>query len=283
MSPLPQPTQNRILNMLKAFGENSFFAQLQLVYLPQGETLFKNGQPLHYSYFPITAVISTMLDTSENDAVKDTAKYAGVEDTDLKNTSFKSIKLEVEAIRNDGVFGLPPAVDNQYITQASVQSAGYAYRVETSMLNDEIARNNQLLHILLKYMQFRMTKISQMGICSRFHTVEQQLCRVLLNALDYSPTSTIEITHQTLADKLSVRRETITFYATNLHRQGIINAQRGKVTVLNRAALEKLTCECYHLIANEAEHLLSCTNSQTANPTMAEKESIKDLEYRFVY
>lgn len=259
MTHLPHPTQNRLLAMLAATGDNSFFKFLQLVDLPQCKLLFKTGQPVTLSYFPITAAISTVYECS------------------------KSVKLEVETIRNDGVFGLPPLLDNHCMTSATVQCAGQVYCIEASLFKQEIARSNELLQILLKYVQFRMTKIAQIAVCSRFHSIEQQLCRVLLNILDYSSTNSIEITQQIIANKLNVRRESITQYANNLQRLGIISMKRGSITILNRSALEKLSCECYQVVAHEAQHLLSCPNRNAPNRIIIEKTDLKDLEYRYVY
>ena len=259
MTHLPHARQNRLLNMLQASGEKTFFSYLQLVYLPQGETLFEAGQPLAYSYFPTSAVISTVFASTD------------------------ALRLETEAIRNDGVFGLPPMMDNLFVTRAVVQSAGHAYRIETKLLNREISRSHDLVQILLKYFQLRMSKIAQMAVCSRLHNIEQQLCRILLNILDYSPTNTIVITQQTLAAKLNVRRESVTSHLANLHRAGIINPMRGKLTVLNRATLEKTACECYQVVANETNRLLHCNNKQTANGIMQDQIPLQDLEYRYAY
>ncbi len=255
----PRPTQNRLLNMLQATGEKTFFLQLQLVYLQEGEVLFESGQQLTYSYFPTSVVISTVFEGKH------------------------TLRLETEAIRNDGVFGLPPMMDNLFIARAVVQTAGHAYRIETSILNKEISRSHDLVQIILRYFQLRMAKIAQIAVCSRFHNIEQQLSRILLNILDYSPTNTIVITHKTIADKLNVRRESITFHLANMHRAGIVNVMRGKLVVLNRVALEKRTCECYQVVANEADRLLNCSNSQPSNGFMEHKIPIKDLEYRYAY
>ena len=252
----PHPTKNRLLNMLQTTGEKTFLSELQLVYLQQGEVIFESGQQLTYSYFPTTAAISTVFEHEH------------------------SLRLETEVIRNDGVFGLPPMMDNLLVTRAVVQSAGHAYRIETSLLNKEISRSQDLVEILLKYFQLRMAKIAQMGVCSRFHNIEQQLCRILLNILDYSPTNTIVITQKMIADKLNVRRESITFHLANMHRAGVIKVERGKLMVLNRAALEKTTCECYRVIANETNRLLNCNNRHTVSRFIENQIPFKDLEYR---
>jgi CRP-like cAMP-binding protein len=241
MADLLQLTQNRLLNMLEAKGQHAFISQLQLINLLQGEVLYETGSTLVYSYFPITAVISTVYQSSTD------------------------ISLETEAIRSDGMFGLPQMIDNQLASRAIVQNTGYAYRIKTSALEEEIKRSNELLQVLLMYMQLRTVKIAQISVCSRHHSIEQQLCRVLLNALDYSPTNSIAITQHTIAEKLNVRRESITLIAGNLQREGIIQLKRGKIIVLNRRALEAKTCECYYVIANVANSLLKVPNVPASN------------------
>ncbi len=252
MPNLPRPTQNRLLNMLEAKGQHAFISQLQLINLLQGEVLYEAGSTLIYSYFPITAVISTVYQSSTD------------------------ISLETEAIRSDGIFGLPPMIDSQFASRATVQSTGYAYRVKTSVLEEEIKRSNELLQVLLMYLQLRTVKIAQISVCSRHHSIEQQLCRVVLNALDYSPTNSIAITQHTIAAKLNVRRESITLIAGNLQREGIIQLKRGKIIVLNRRALEAKTCECYYVIANVAKSLLKVTNAPASSQFINSDKPIKN-------
>jgi hypothetical protein len=56
---------------------------------------------------------------------------------------------------------------------------------------------------------------------------------------------------------LGVRREGVTEAAGNLQRDGIIRYSRGRITVLDRARLEENVCECYGVVKNEFDRLLS--------------------------
>jgi len=53
-----------------------------------------------------------------------------------------------------------------------------------------------------------------------------------------------------------VRREGVTEAAGNLQKDGLIRYRRGHITVLDRAALEQRTCECYAVVRKEYERLL---------------------------
>jgi hypothetical protein len=50
---------------------------------------------------------------------------------------------------------------------------------------------------------------------------------------------------------LGVRRATVTVTAGALQEAGYIKYHRGIITILNRAGLEDMACECYAIIHNE--------------------------------
>ena len=64
------------------------------------------------------------------------------------------------------------------------------------------------------------------------------------------------MTQELIANMLGVRREGVTEAAGRLHRAGIINYQRGHITVLDRTQLERRTCECYAVVKKEYARLL---------------------------
>lgn len=55
---------------------------------------------------------------------------------------------------------------------------------------------------------------------------------------------------------LGVRREGVTEAAGNVQRAGLIEYQRGRITVLDRPGLEKRVCECYAVVKKEYDRLL---------------------------
>jgi CRP-like cAMP-binding protein len=69
--------------------------------------------------------------------------------------------------------------------------------------------------------------MAQTAACNRYHSVEQQLCRWLLLALDRMSTNELIMTQELVASMLGVQREGITVVAGNLRRDGIIRYRRG--------------------------------------------------------
>lgn len=65
------------------------------------------------------------------------------------------------------------------------------------------------------------------------------------------------MTQKLIADMLGVRREGVTVAAGQLQRAEILSYRRGRITVLDRPALEKRVCECYAVVKRETERLLA--------------------------
>jgi len=138
-----------------------------------------------------------------------------------------------------------------------VQTAGYAYRLTSVRLKQEFGRHGELLHILLRYTQSLLTQMSQTAVCNRHHTLDQQLCRWLLLSLDRLSGNRLDMTQELIANMLGVRREGVTDAAGKLQKLGVIRYARGKIVVLDRPQLERLSCECYAVVKRESDRLES--------------------------
>ena len=64
------------------------------------------------------------------------------------------------------------------------------------------------------------------------------------------------MTQELIANMLGVRREGVTEAATRLQKAGLIRYARGHISVLDRAGLEKRSCECYAVVKKEYDRLL---------------------------
>ena len=64
------------------------------------------------------------------------------------------------------------------------------------------------------------------------------------------------MTQELIANMLGVRREGVTEAALKLQADKLIRYSRGRITVLDRAGVEKRTCECYAVVKREYDRLL---------------------------
>ncbi|HEU4386354.1 MAG TPA: helix-turn-helix domain-containing protein, partial [Blastocatellia bacterium] len=66
----------------------------------------------------------------------------------------------------------------------------------------------------------------------------------------------LEVTQESVAHLLGVRRAGVTLAASSLRERLLIGCRRGHIAILNRAGLEETACECYGVVKNEYHRLL---------------------------
>ena len=229
----PNPLDNHILDALPPEERERLFPYLKLVALPLGAVLYESGETLRHIYFPTDSIVSLLY------VLRDGAS------------------AEIAVVGNDGAIGVALFMGGETTpSRAIVQSAGSAYRLDGKRLKSEFSRHGQMLHVLLRYTQSLITQMAQTAVCNRHHSVNQQLCRWLLLSLDRLKSKELKMTQELIANMLGVRREGVTAAAGELQRLGVIRYSRGRITVLDRPKLEKLSCECYAVVKKETDRLL---------------------------
>jgi CRP-like cAMP-binding protein len=91
-------------------------------------------------------------------------------------------------------------------------------------------------------------QVAQTAGCNRLHGVEQRLARWLLMAQDRVNSEFLPITHDFLATMLGTDRPSVSLAAGALQKAKAIEYNRGSVKIVNRAELERISCECYGVI-----------------------------------
>jgi CRP-like cAMP-binding protein len=128
---------------------------------------------------------------------------------------------------------------------ALVQGPGTAWRVTAAVFRRELLASKTLRVSLDRYVQATMTQLASSAACLRFHQIGPRLARWLLMTHDRAHADSFHVTHEFLAYMLGVRRVGVTTAAGALHRLGLIDYQRGDVTVVDRQGLEAAACSCY--------------------------------------
>jgi len=227
------PLKNHLLAALPMAVQDRLMPHLELVPLPLGRVLYESGDLLQNVFFPVDAVISLLYVTE------------------------CGASTEISAVGNEGFVGIAILMGGESTSsRAVVQSAGLAYRLRGQCFKEEFNSEEVMLQLMLRYSQALFTQMAQTAVCNRHHSINQQLCRRLLLSLDRQLGNQLTMTQELIANMLGVRREGITEAAGKLQRLGVIKYQRGRLTVLDRAALEDLCCECYAVVKKETDRLL---------------------------
>src|SRR5277367_4300716 len=233
IQPTVEPRRNLLLAALPFAESQRWLPLLESVELPLGHVLYESGSTLSHVYFPTTAIVS-LLYVMENGA-----------------------SAEIAVVGNEGIVGISLFMGGESTSsRAVVQSAGIGFRLKAQMMKSEFDRAGPVLHLLLRYTQALITQMAQTAVCNRHHTVDQQLCRWLLLSLDRLEGDELVMTQELIANMLGVRREGVSEGALKLQHAGLIKYARGHITVLDRAGLEKRTCECYAVVKKEYNRLL---------------------------
>jgi len=229
-------SDNQILASISQDEYKILFSNLEYVSLISGQIIYKQNQKIDYVYFPLHSMIS------------------------LVSTLLNKATIEIGLIGNEGLVGLPVFLGGNYATnEAMVKIPDSAMRLDAKIFLAESRRPGELQRILLLYTQARLTQISQNAVCKCHHPINQQLASWLLFAHDAVDQDELMVTQKFISQMLGVRRSSITEVAQKFQKAGIIEYTRGNITILDRALLQSVSCECYDLVKKEFKRLLNFT------------------------
>lgn len=216
---------NRLITGLPARERNRLLQAATPVDLAFGDVLCEPDATFRHVYFPLTGFISLVAPMSGHQP------------------------LEMGLIGNEGMLGATLVLGVKTVPlRAIVQGAGTALRLPTDRFHRQLRDSPALLRRLHRYLYVLMAQLSQTAACTRFHDVGARLARWLLMSHDRAHADHFHLTHRFLADMLGVRRSGVTIAAGALQRRSLISYSRGEITILDRAGLEKASCECYRAV-----------------------------------
>jgi CRP-like cAMP-binding protein len=225
--------KNDILHALLNSEYKHLSPKLEQVDLKRGEIIYQADQRIDHVYFPETAVVA-MIDTVEDGST-----------------------VEVGIIGHEGMVGINVFLGSLVTPdKAIVQISGTAMRMKTTDLRKELRFGSPLQRLLLRYTQALLAIISQSVACSQHHTVAQRLARWLLTMHDHAESNRFQMSQQSIAAMLGVRRVGITHAAGKLQAARLVTYRRASISILDEAGLKKKSCECYRFIRQQFDGLL---------------------------
>jgi CRP-like cAMP-binding protein len=229
-----RPQANRLLAALPDWVYERLVPSLEPISLTLKQILYQPNGAIPYVYFPLTMVTSLVILMQDGQTV------------------------EVATVGNEGMVGLPAFLGAESFSgQAFTQVPGDAVRMQTAVFRDTASPGSPLHDVLHRYTQALLTQVAQSAACNRLHSIDQRCARWLLMTEDRARADRFPLTQEFLAQMLGVRRAGVSEAASRLQKAELIQYSRGVITVLDRAGLEAAACECYAIIKQEYDRLLT--------------------------
>jgi CRP-like cAMP-binding protein len=229
--------RNRILLALPSELREELLRHCRYVEFGSGHVIYPAGAPVERVYFIDCGLVALIKSTADGRST------------------------EVGAVGIEGLVGVfaanglvRPLVD--YVVELPVT----ALCIDLSTLQNAMEGHCDLSRLIDKALFLHVEQIAQTAACNRLHSLEQRCSRWLLVAHDNAFSDQFSFTHEFLATLLGVQRPSVSMTANGLQKRGLIQYVHGKATILNRAAIEKLSCDCYDTIREEIDELFGPAN-----------------------
>jgi CRP-like cAMP-binding protein len=231
---IPSFEQNRLLALLADGELRQLVPDMQDLTLEPPAVLFEPGHPINHVYFPLTGIVSLIVTGDDGGDV------------------------EVATIGNEGMVGLGGllAGDVSFSRQV-VQLRGQAVRIARRPFLAAVNRSRDIRAVLAAHADAFASQLMQSAACNARHDAEQRLARWILTMADRSGKTMLSFTHHAVAEMLGVQRPTVTLAARMMQSAGLIDYRRGTVTLVDRAGLMDVACECYRIIRRAYDNALN--------------------------
>ncbi len=164
-------------------------------------------------------------------------------------------KVEAGMFGYEGFAPTPPAVGSSIsFHEVIIQGAGHGHRIKVEDMWAVMPVCQVFSNRLHRSAHNLATQVSYTALTNALHQVDERLGRWLLMCHDRLRQDEFQITHEYMALMLAVRRPSVTTSLHVLEGNRFIRAERGRVIIRNRKALEDFARESYG--RPEAEYAL---------------------------
>jgi len=205
---------------------------IRKINLVTGQAVYQNRGSRNYVYFPTTAILAWVISL-----------------TNGKTT-------EVAVVGHEGMISPASLAGRDRIANdLLVTKSGSAFRLRADAIRREADESTNVARIFRSFSEALLLQVAHTAVCNQQHSTDKHLSRWLLLNMDRMAGGDFEMTQDGIGQLLGVRRQTVAEYAKRLESDGVIRYSRGRITVLDRAALEKTGCECYEVMKAGYEDL----------------------------
>lgn len=219
------PLRNKLLADMSRLHLDVLLTKGTWVSFAQSDVVQREEEEVDAVYFPVSGMLSLLVVMRDGQTIE------------------TSVIGREGAVGSRAGFGL-------YVSRVRIvaQLPVDALRISASDFRKLVASSNALRDLCLKEQDALVDQAGITAACNSRHIVEERFSRWLLHTADRAENDSFAITQDLLSVMLGVRRTTVTNVAKTFQDRGIIQYARGKLQILDRAALERAACECYETL-----------------------------------
>jgi CRP-like cAMP-binding protein len=218
---------NLLLEVLPDEDREALLKTATRIKLKLGDDIIAPGQMIDVVHFPLAGIISTVNEMADGRSV------------------------EAFMVGREGVAGIEATtIPMRSGSRQTVQLDGEALRIDVGRVRTLVAERPALRTVLAVYHAGVQRELEQTAACHALHQAERRLAKWLLRCHDRADSDILQLTQEYMAAMLGSQRTTVNEAAQTLQTEGAVRYSRGRVTVLNREALEASACECYRKVSD---------------------------------
>ena len=226
---LGRPLDNQLLSALPRDQFDLLASHLTTVALSQGEMLVGAGEEFDQVYFPHRGMLSLLVVLKDGKAI------------------------ETATVGREGVVGAMAGFGlYRSLVRVIAQLPMAMSQISATKFRQAAANSDAIRMMAIQYNDVLLSQARITAACNAVHVVEARFCRWLLQSADRAESDTLTLTQELIAEMLGVRRTSVTEVATKIQDTGAIHYSRGVIKILDRAALEEMSCECYQTLLEQS-------------------------------
>ena len=220
------PLRNKLLALLPHRDLKSVKEKSSVVGFAQGEVVQREGQEVAAIHFPLSGMFSLLV------VLKD------------------GRTAETSVVGREGMIGARAGLGRPRtsLIRVAAQLPVQALRISAKEFRNLVADSPPMAELCRRSVDVLLDQARITAACNSLHGVEQRFCRWLLHTADRAESDHFVLKHELLSEMLGVHRTYVTDVANRMQKRGAIAYSRGKMQILDRRALQRLTCECYQLL-----------------------------------
>jgi len=164
--------------------------------------------------------------------------------------------IETATVGREGVVGAMAGFGlYRSLVRVMVQLPMAVSKISATQFRKAAANSAAIRMMCVQYNEVLLSQARITAACNATHLVEARFCRWLLQSADRAASDTLTLTQELIAEMLGVRRTSVTEVATKIQDTGAIHYSRGVIKILDRPALEEMSCECYQTLLDQSAQL----------------------------